>query len=181
MRICRTSIKRNHNTPATKQLSRQLVTTATKPFGKQGVVTFARNGTFAAKAATGLIGERLCRPKNSLRGEAVLVAQKPIGGGRRRTLREWLSLRHGGMREKRAQRVSTLLKSGMNLKRDMIIDALIVRSEGHSHKTILFLYQKVARIISQTFNPSAVIAIAKSGRTARNYFNIHENPGLQEV
>jgi len=178
MRVCQISIKKNHNTKAINQQLRQRAIIAVLYFGKQNVVITARKGTFVLRGATVPIAERLCHLMNNHHGEVVSAIQKLIRDGRRKILNEWHFSKLEGMPEKRGQKGNTLLGNGKLLNSNTKIAVQFAVSGKNLLKTISFLYQRVALIISQIFNLYAVIAIAVSGNIEHNYFNIHENPEL---
>ena len=181
MSVWEINIKRNHNILAIKRRLKPPVITVSVYSGKQGLATTAITGIFVLRDVIPHTAARLCHPMSSLLGKAVLVIPKPTEGGRRKTLSEWHFLRQGDMREKKVLRVVTLLRSGKNSNKLIILSVSYAASARSLLKTILFHCQKAARILLQTFNHCAEIVTVKSGSIEQGYFNIYENPELLEM
>ena len=175
--VCQINIKKNPNILVLPPL-RQPADTARRPFGKVKVVTIATRGTSVLWGVTQYIGGRLCHQRSNHLGGVELARGKHINDTARKIQSELLTSRLVDMQEKGGLRVVILLKNGKNSNENSVINVLFVGLRSLLQKTISFHYRKVVQIISQTFNPYAVVATAKSGNVRLDYFNIYEHKEL---
>lgn len=134
-------------------------------FGKDEVRRKRTSDIIAQWFVTPKIEKKIGNPKNSRVGVVGLHPTKLIGGGLRKILNEWHTLRLEDMPESGMQKDSILLKNGKNFAESSNGNAAVVRRKRNLPKTTSNLFRSVEQIISRTSNPFVARVIAGNGKS----------------